>query len=183
MAVAKSGVFSRWDFYTAGTITRLFGDHVVPKALDDGVVTRVSAHGYLNLVAGPDESTRQAPYLSGIWVDASKPNANGWPFCCRFDAEFWGDIPGLDFRSVTQLLGAGWKEDRMAEAQAALSRAEPFNPPPPPVTGYKADAIIFYESDPARIVLTFDSTGRLHDFHAEWPKMQAQEKPNSDTSP
>jgi hypothetical protein len=39
-------------------------------------------------------------------------------------------------------------------------------------------AIILYESYPAtRIVLTFDSAGRLHYFHAEWPKMQAQEKP------
>jgi hypothetical protein len=178
VAVAQSGVFSRWDFYTAETVRRLFGDHVVTKVLDDGVVTVVSAHGYLNLVAAPDETTRQMPYLNGIWIDARKPNANGWPFCCRFDAEFWGDIPGLDFRSVTQLLGAGWKEDRMAEAQVALSRAEPFNPPSRPATGYKANAIILYESDPAtRIVLTFDSAGRLHDFHAEWPKMQAQEKP------
>ncbi len=178
VAVARSGVFSRWDFYTADTMKRLFGDHVVPKVLDDGVVTAVSAHGYLNLVAGPDETTRHMPYLSGIGIDARKPNANGWPFCCRFDAEFWGDIPGLDFRSVTQLLGAGWKEDRVAEAQVELSRAQPFNPPPLPATGYKANAIILYESYPATpIVLTFDSTGRLHDFHAEWPKMQAQEKP------
>jgi hypothetical protein len=40
-----------------------------------------------------------------------------------------------------------------------------------------ANAIIRYDSYPAeRIVLTFDSAGRLHDFHAEWPKMQAQQK-------
>ena len=176
VAVARSGVFSRWDFYTAGTMKRLFGDHVIPTVLDDGIVTSISAHGYLNLVAAPDASTRRAPYLSGIWIEASKPNANGWPFCCRFDAEFWGEIPGLDFRRVTQLLGAGWKEDLRAEAEVAVSRAEPFNPPVP-ATGYMANAIIRYDSDPAeRIVLVFDPAGRLHDFHAEWAKMQAQQK-------
>ena len=176
--LARSGMFSRWDFYTTDSMSRLFGANVISRVDDDGIVTVVSAHGYLNLVAGPDESTRQQPYLSGIWVSARKPNANGWPFCCRLDAEFWGDIAGLDFKSVIDDLGSHWREDRGAEAQVAMSRAEPFNPPPKPTTGYMANAIVIYESDPAtRISLEFDSAGRLHSFYAEWPKMPSQEKP------
>jgi hypothetical protein len=177
--LARSGVFSRWDFYTPDNMTRLFGTHVVSEVLDDGIVTVISGHGYLSLVAGPDESTRQLPYLSGIWISASKPNANGWPFCCRLDVQFWGDIPGLDFKNVTRNLGSHWREDRDAEWQVADSRAEPFNPPPKPPTGYMGDAIVVYESYPAtRISLMFDSAGRLHSFYAEWPKMPAQEKPD-----
>jgi hypothetical protein len=80
--------------------------------------------------------------------------------------------------SVTGDLGGHWREDRDAEMHVAISRAEPFNPPPKPATGYMADAIVVYESDPAtRISLDFDSAGRLHSFYAEWPKMIAQEKP------
>jgi hypothetical protein len=176
--LARSGVFSRWDFYMTDNMRRLFGPNIVSQVDDDGIVTVVSAHGYLNLVAGPDESTRQLPYLSGIWISASKPDANGWPFCCRLDVEFWGDIPGLDFRSVTRDLGSHWREDRDAEWQVATSRAEPFNPPPKPATGYMADAIVVYESYPAtRISLIFDSAGRLRSLYAEWPKMASQEKP------
>ena len=176
--LARSGVFSRWDFYTPDNMQRLFGTHVVSNVDDDGIVTMISAHGYLNLVAGSDESTRLLPYLSGIWISASKPDANSAPFCCRLDVEFWGDIPGLDFRSVTTVLGSRWREDRETEWQIETSRAEPFNPPPKPTTGYMADSVIVYESYPAtRISLTFDSAGRLHSFYAEWPKMPSQEKP------
>lgn len=181
--VARSGVFSRWDFYTEDSMSRLFGTNVISRVDDDGIVTVVSAHGYLNLVAGPDEDTRQIPYLSGIWISASKPNANGWPFCCRLDVEFWGDIPGLDFKSVIEDLGSHWREDRRAEAQVAISRAEPFNPPPKPTTGYMANTIVVYESYPAtRISLEFDSAGHLHSFYAEWPKMPSEAKQATEPS-
>ena len=74
-------------------------------------------------------------------------------------------------------LGSHWREDRGAEAQVAISRAEPFNPPPKPPTGYMANAIVVDESDPAtRISLEFDSAGRLHSFYAEWPKMASEAK-------
>lgn len=188
VAVAKSGVYSRGDFYNKSAMTRLFGDHVVPTLNDDGIVTDISAHGYMNFVAAPDETTRQLPYLSGIWISASKPDADGWPFCCRLDVTFWGSIPGLDFKSVMQYLGAGWQENRRAEAERQMARSEPFNPPPQPTTGYMADAIMTFQSLPAiQLSLSFDSAGQLHDLRAIWPKMGVQGKsrsvPESITAP
>jgi hypothetical protein len=91
-----------------------------------------------------------------------------------------GDIPGLDFKSVMHVLGPGWREDRRAEIEWQVARAEPFNPPPPPVTGFMGDAIMSYASRPEiQLSITFGSSGRLEYLNAIWPKMPGEEKSHS----
>src|SRR5947209_15402575 len=39
--LARSGVFSRWDFYTKDSMSRLFGMNVISRVDNDGIVTVV----------------------------------------------------------------------------------------------------------------------------------------------
>jgi hypothetical protein len=171
-AIAESGIYSRDDFYSENILKRLFGGQPKMAVDDDGAVTVAYMHGFANLVSGPDETTKTMDYLTGVWFEARRPDiANSWKadFCCRMSAEFWGMIKGLDFLSVTGVLGPDWKEDRNAEA----SRIREFlTAPLPPVTGYMGDSIVTYRTGKATMSLEFDFDGRLHQIYSDWPKSQ-----------
>jgi hypothetical protein len=171
-AIVESGVYSRDDFYTENNLKRLFGEQPRVGISDDGIVTSAYIHGFAGLVSGPDESTKIMDYLTGVWFEARRPDvANSWDgdICCRMSVEFWGIIKGLDFLSVTSVLGPDWKENRKAEA----SRIREFlTAPLPPVTGYMGDSIIGYKAGKATMSLEFDFDGRLHQIYSDWPKSQ-----------
>jgi hypothetical protein len=171
-AIVESGVYSRDDFYTENNLKRLFGEQPHVGISDDGIVTSAYIHGFAGLVSGPDESTRTMDYLTGVWFEARRPDvANSWDgdICCGMSVEFWGIIKGLDFLSVTGVLGPDWKENRKAEA----SRIREFlTAPLPPVTGYMGDSIITYKVGKATMSLEFNFDGRLHEIHSDWPKSQ-----------
>jgi hypothetical protein len=122
------------------------------------------------LVSGPDEATKTMDYLTGVWFEARRPDvANSWDgdICCRMSVEFWGVIKGLDFVSVTKVLGPDWRENRQAEH----SRIREFlTAPLPRITGYMGDSIITYKAGKATMSLEFDFDGRLHRIDADWPK-------------
>jgi len=60
-----------------------------------------------------------------------------WAFCCDLTVSFYGITHYLDFKSVIDVLGSDWKEDKEAEEERfeAVTR-EAFNPPFPQPTGY-----------------------------------------------
>jgi hypothetical protein len=169
-AIVESGVYSRDDFYTESNLKRLFGDQPQVGVRDDGILTSAYIHGFAGLVSGPDETTKTMDYLTGVWFEARRPDVpNSWDgdVCCRIYVEFWGIIKGLDFVSVTKVLGPDWQENRRAEH----SRIREFlTAPLPPITAYMGDSIITYKAGKATMNLEFDFDGRLHQISADWPK-------------
>jgi hypothetical protein len=154
--IATKGLYRRDDFYKAATLKRLFGAQPQAEVVDDGVVTVVRVHGWTDLVIGPSAYTDSLPYMKGVWLEARKPDSNVDAVWRRFELSFWGRFDGLDFNSVTALLGTGWTRDTGTERQPQPHRV------PSPVTGYMGDSIIVYPAGETRLVLEFDSTGQLH---------------------
>lgn len=159
-AIATKGIYWRDDFYTVKTMQQLFGEQRPAKIIDDGIVTVVSVHGWEPLVIGPNEYTRSMPYTKGVSIEARRPDPNVQAVWRRLDVSFWGQFDGLDFESVTQVLGPGWKHDTAAERQPQPHRV------PSPITGYMGDSIITYPAGETRLVLEFDSAGQLHSMTA-----------------
>jgi hypothetical protein len=157
-AIATKGLYWRDDFYTKETMQRLFGQQRPVKIIDDGIVTVVSVQGWEPLVIGPNEYTRSVPWMKGVSIEARRPDPNVAAVWRRLDISFWGRFDGLDFKSVTEVLGPGWTRDTSAEMSP--------HKVPLPVTGYMGDSTISYPAGETHLVLEFDLTGQLHSMSA-----------------
>jgi hypothetical protein len=130
-----------------------------------------STHGLQDLVTADDESTRQSPYLKGVWLEARRPKGDHqWQAACFLSVTFWGEMAGLDYPSIKALLGEG-ERDRKAELSRDVNAGvHPWGRPP---TVHKddpmGDAIINYRAGAGSLVLNFDLHGKLHEIVVSWP--------------
>jgi hypothetical protein len=165
--IADKNLFARDDFYTENHLKSLFGDQPKIEVNQYESETRGWVYGFIELV---DPGT-PASYLNGVWIEARKGKLSTWPICCDFTVTFRSIARGLDFRSVIDVLGSGWIEDKKAEDEhfVAVTR-ESFNPPFPRPTGYMGNAIIAYKEPNGSMRLEFSSDGTLFQITYQIPR-------------
>jgi hypothetical protein len=156
--IADKNLFARDDFYTVKHLKSLFDDQPTVEVNQYESQTKGSAHGFVELV----ERGSAASSLDGVWIEARKGKLSTWTFCCDLTVSFYGITRFLDFKSVIDVLGPDWKEDKEAENEhfVAVTR-ESFNPPFPRPTGYMGNAIVAYKEPSGSMQLEFSSDGTL----------------------
>jgi hypothetical protein len=173
--LAESGACARAEFYSAPVMRALFGEGSDAKVNESPYTIVASSHGLQELVTADDESTRQSPYLKGVWLDVRRPTGESqFRAACFLSVTFWGEMAGLDHPSIKALLGEGERDTKAERDRDVMIGVHPWGRPP---TVYKDDvmgeAIINYRAGAGSLTLNFDLHGKLHEVFVSWPNGMA----------
>ena len=162
-------LFARSDFYRQETIARLVGAQAIQTLESSGDLQEISFMGFSNLLRARDNLTSPA-----IEILAWKKEERGKDVVGILRVTFHGVDSGLDFKSVVNIFGSGWKEDVVAEYEARVAVArEPSNPPYPQATNFMGNKIVSYSGQgdgmSIRFLLRFSSDGTLWQIECSYP--------------
>jgi len=164
--IAEHQLYLHDDFYADEVLKELFGSGEEFRIVRNSCPWsgRADIYRFARFFPPPSTSLNPGIYISAVEYGAScdksvtpLPNTLG-----RIDLNVQGTTAGLDFKSVTDVFGANWMEDKPAELNLYNSIVrEPWNPPPPKATAYMGNSIIKYFTPTSITYLTFASDGNL----------------------
>jgi hypothetical protein len=173
--LAESGACARAELYSVPVMRALFGEGSDAKVNESPYTIVASSHGLQELVTADDESTRQSPYLQGVWLEVRRPTSESqFRAACFLSVTFWGEMAGLDYPSSKALLGEGERDTKAERDRDVMIGVHPWGRPP---TVYEDDvmgeAIINYRAGAGSLTLSFDLHGKLHEVFVSWPNGMA----------
>lgn len=162
-------LFVRSDFYRQESIVRLVGTQAIQTLESAGDLQKISFVGFSNLLHARDNLNSPA-----IEILAWKKEEREKGVVGLFRVTFHGVASGLDFKSVINIFGSGWKEDVAAENEARMAfTREPLNPSYPQATNFMGNKVVSYSSQgggaPIRLLLRFSSDGKLWQIECSYP--------------